>query len=278
MKMWMIVTVETELEWPAEETSVSFMGHKLILRPPDGNAVADVRLQYEHPQSERQAFETICRFLTTLSWWYHRPARARLRIARTAPTRGGKGGYGPPVRKDYKLPTAIQSPNDPKARIALALYREAMSVQNTSYEFLAYFKIINVCYSKGKDQIAWINSTLPLLTDTRARKRVSELASPPKDIGNYLYDWGRCAVAHAFSDPVVDPDNPDDVFRLSADVPVVRALAEYLIENELGVKWELSRCLAPPNCYPTERPSRQKHAATRSLPETAPDPPHLPDG
>ncbi len=239
--MWMIVTVETELEWPAEETSVPFMGRTLILRPPDDDSAADVRLQYEHPQSERRAFDAICRFLTALSWWHRRPARARLRIGCTAPMRGGKGGYGPPLRANYQLPQAIQSPSDPKARIALALYREAISVENTPYEFLGYFKIINVCYPSGRDQITWINNTLPQLTDNRAKDRISELSTSQNDIGDYLYHSGRCAVAHACTSPVVDPDNPHDVFRLSADMPVARALAEYLIENELGIEWVLSR-------------------------------------
>ncbi len=241
MNMWMIVTVETELEWPADETSVPFMGHTLILRPPDGDSAADVRLQYEHPQSEREALDTICRFLTALSWWHRRPARAGLRIGCTAPMRGGKGGYGPPLRRNYQLPQAIQSPSDPEARIALALYREALSVQNTPYQFLGYFKIINVCYPTTKDQIAWINNTLPQLTDKTAKDRISELTASQNDIGDYLYYSGRCAVAHASTSPVVDPDNPDDVFRLSADMGVARALAEYLIENELGIIWELSR-------------------------------------
>lgn len=241
MKMWMIVTVETELEWPAEEDFVSFMGHTLILRPPDGDFAADVRLQYEHPQSEQEAFGTICRFLTALSWWYHRPARARLRIACTAPMRGGKGGFGMPLRKDYQLPRLIQPLSDSKARIALALYREAIGVQNTPYEFLGYLKIINVCYRNGRDQITWINKTIPHLTDKRASDRLSELATSENDIGDYLYYSGRCAVAHASTEPVVDPDNPVDVFRIGADMPVARALAEYLIENELRMEWELSR-------------------------------------
>ena len=240
MKMWMIVTVETELEWPAEETAVSFMKHTLILRPPNGDSAADVRLQYEHPQSEQKTFETICGFLTALSWWYRRPARARLRIGCTAPMRGGRTGDGPPLRKNYQLPNSIQSPRNPKARIALALYREAISAGNTPYEFLGYFKIINVCHSSGKHQIAWINSTWPHLADKRAKDRISELTSSQEDIGEYLYKSGRCAVAHAATKPLVDPDNPDDVFRLSDDMPVVKALAEYLIENDFGMRWELS--------------------------------------
>src|SRR2546430_620584 len=83
MKRWMIITVETELEWPAEETTVLFMGQTLILRPPNANSAPDVRLQYEHPQSEREAIEIISRFLSALSWWQRCPVRGRLRLAIT---------------------------------------------------------------------------------------------------------------------------------------------------------------------------------------------------
>jgi hypothetical protein len=240
MKRWMIVTVETEIEWPTEETTLEFAGHTLVMRPPSGDAAADVRLEYDHPQSEHNALETICRFLSALSWSQHRPCRGRLRISCTAPMRGGKGIYGPPLRKDYRIPPAVAQQPDLKARIALALYREAGSVRGTPYEFLGYFKVINTRYSSGPDQIAWINRTIPLLVDKDAKRRVSDLSVSESDIGRYLYGSGRCAVAHAFNDPVVDPDDPEDIFRLSADMPVAKALAEYLIEQEYGIKWESS--------------------------------------
>lgn len=241
MKSWMIVTVETELEWPAEETSVELMGHTLILRPPNGDSAADVRLHYEHPEGEHAAFETICRFLSALSWWERRPAKMRLRLGCSAPMRVGKGGHGPPLHKDYQLSDGVAVPTDPKARIALALYREAVSVGNISYEFLGYFKIINTRYSSSKAQIAWINRTIPLLNEHDASKRISDLTATHGNIGDYLYVSGRCAVAHAFNNPVVDPDKPDDVFRLSADMPVAKALAEYLIENEYAIQGRFSK-------------------------------------
>ena len=72
---------------------------------------------------------------------------------------------------------------------------------------------------------------LPVLSDHLARKRLEELQKLHKDIGEYLYESGRCAVAHAFNRPLVDPDNPDDTQRLDADLPVIKALAEQMIES-----------------------------------------------
>ena len=56
------------------------------------------------------------------------------------------------------------------------------------------------------------------------------------DVGEYLYGSGRCAVAHAANDPVVDPDDASDTLRLGSDLPVVKALATHFIESELGIK------------------------------------------
>jgi len=54
--------------------------------------------------------------------------------------------------------------------------------------------------------------------------------------GNYLYVSNRCAVAHANAEPLVDPDDPGDRRRLTSDLPMVKALAEYMIEQHFGVK------------------------------------------
>jgi hypothetical protein len=69
---------------------------------------------------------------------------------------------------------------------------------------------------------------------------LKELQKLHRDIGEYLYESGRCAVAHAFNEPLVDPDDPDDTWRLTADLPVIKALAEHLIESQVGVKSALT--------------------------------------
>jgi methylamine utilization protein MauJ len=238
-KMWMIITVETGIEWPDEEISVECMGRSLLLRPPEGNSAADVRIQYNHPEQERETFEFICRFLSGLSWWYKRPVKTGLKICCTAPMRGRKRDCVSPLQRNFHAST-LTLPDNKKTRLALALYRESKCVQSTPYEFLGYFKIINILYSDGKEQITWINKTIPKLKDTDVNTRIEELKAIHNNLGEYLYRSGRCAVAHASVDPIIDPDNPIDILRLSADTPIAQALAEYLIEFELGLKWMYS--------------------------------------
>jgi len=84
----------------------------------------------------------------------------------------------------------------------------------------------------------WINKTVEVLEDFEVKKRIADFKKSGVDIGRYLYESGRNAVAHAFSEPSVDPVNPDEpahLARLSSDLPVIAALAEYLIEHEFGI-------------------------------------------
>ena len=62
--------------------------------------------------------------------------------------------------------------DDPKQRLAVALYREAMSVNSIPYKFLGFFKIINILYKNGPDQKAWIKATLPSLTESYLQDRL----------------------------------------------------------------------------------------------------------
>jgi hypothetical protein len=149
--------------------------------------------------------------------------------------RGGKGPIGPPSWDGFRLGDEVASPSDPRAKLAIALFREAISVASVPYEFLGYLKIINIRFDKSRSQIQWINESLPLLTDTRAKSRIAELQRTEPDIGKYLYESGRCAVAHAFETPTVDPDLPGDFIRLSADMPVARALAKHFIVTEFSL-------------------------------------------
>src|SRR5947208_3351831 len=117
MKQWMIVTVETGIEWPTEETTITFAGRTLMLRPPDGNAAADVRLEYDHPESRRDAFEAISRFLSALSWWRHRPCRTTDSFSCSVPMRGSNGRNRAVLWKDFQLPSAVALHPNPRARL-----------------------------------------------------------------------------------------------------------------------------------------------------------------
>jgi hypothetical protein len=156
-------------------------------------------------------------------------------IGSSAPTYIGKGPSANIVTDNFRH-DYLPDPTEKRARLALAFYREGMSTGTVATRVLNFFKILNILFSDPKSQVDWINANLSNLRNHRELKRLGELRSTKSDIGQYLYGSGRCAVAHAFSDPLVDPENSDDLRRLQSDLPLIQALAELAIEKEFGLK------------------------------------------
>ena len=77
---------------------------------------------------------------------------------------------------------------------------------------------------------------MPSLTNEECIERIKLIEKSQGDPADYLYKSGRCAVAHAFADPIVDPDDVSDLHRLSEDLWLMQNLTAYLIEKSFGIK------------------------------------------
>jgi len=241
MQRWLNVGVKGTAIWPTKETTVEFGGHKLLLKPAtrDTEQSIHINLNLRGIPGDVYALTLINRFLSILSWCDDQPMENLY---------GWSGNPIPvPVPKEPRgVGSSIAFPfnraleSDRKARLALALFREGRTVNSVPFEFLSYFKILNIFWkdkwSQGKNaMIDGISATLPALVDDLALSRLRALRTREPDIPRYLYESGRCAIAHAYADPVVDPDDVSDLRRLSADLDIVKAIAEHLIVNELKV-------------------------------------------
>lgn len=241
-----VVAVETRVAWPTAETSIQFEGHPITLRPGTTKLYPTVYTKYEPDTREAStaAHSLLRRFLSALAWSGEEAVRDMFTGGGGFPVQLGRSEelskerapsntlyrWEPPA--DY-LPEAP----DKRSRLALALYREALGLEHSSvpYAFLGFAKILNLGGS-GKKQIVWINAAIATLRDHFAKERLAAIQATEPDVGEYLYGSGRCAVAHAANDPVVDPDDASDTLRLGSDLPVVKALATHFIEVELGIK------------------------------------------
>lgn len=235
-KRWLTVSVESGMFWPGSEMTVTYLGHDFLLRPETKDLAPTVALAYDPGFDDLAALQLIRRFLSSLAWVERGYIRERLTLG----TGGGPGRIGnrPEARlvNPFFNSEYLPAPLDDRARLCLALYREALNLNSPPFQFLGFFKIINVLHRSGPAQKAWINSTLKTITDHRATPRIRELSRVHSDVGAYLFESGRCAVAHSFADPIVDPDDPTDTMRLSQDLPVIQALADEVIEHGFGVK------------------------------------------
>lgn len=260
MKRWLNVGVETGNEWPREPKVVRYDGRAIHLLPggekllhglttvPTVSVAFEDPGPYVHPSREDDVGEPRCadrteahrvikRFLSMLAWSTgygvtegnedNGPLRA---VTDHRPRRGG--GIGGIF--DY-YSDCLPVPADEDSRFALAFYRDGLSAWNPPHQFLSFAKVLNLRLNSTA-QIAWINAHADDIANPYARLRIEALRAKGEDIGNYLYVSGRCAIAHALGEPRVDPDDPDDLFRLHEDLQLIRALAARFIAHELGVK------------------------------------------
>jgi len=237
MSSWLVIGVEIAVFWPTKETKVNFHGKEIVLRPANGHIAPSVALNYDTSISFEDAVLCLRRFLSSLAWVEKSYIRETMITGGSHPFNVGRGRLADNINPNFNI-DYLPEPMDQKAQLALALYREALSINSVPYSILGYFKIINIKYPKGKSIIDWIEKSIPYINDIFAKKRIETLRQNAcaSNIGEYLYVSCRCAVAHAFSKPIIDPEDPKDTNRLTEDLPVIKALAEYLIENEFGVK------------------------------------------
>lgn len=235
MAQWVVIglVTPTSLPWPTEEMVVPFHGHTILMRPETDTLAPDLAIQFESPSTFEEILLLGRRFLSALAWIEGAPVQEEMVTGGTNPIRVGKGHgkfINPHFRADH-----IPSTDSSRSILALAFYREALGLNSVPYQFLSFYKIINLLHSGGADQMAWINQAIPSIDDHFAKERIRELQTENANIGNYLYVSGRCAIAHAYTEPLVDPENPADTTRLRKDLPLIRGLAEYAIEHELGI-------------------------------------------
>jgi len=233
--MWVVVALETDMGWPTSQTAIPFEGHEMLLRPASERLLPSVAMAYEPPMTHETALLLVRRFLSSLAWVESAAVREAFDTGGSMPIQVGRTSPGTSINPRFRL-DYLPAPNEPKARLALALYREGLGLNSRPYKLLSFYKIINLLHGRAEEQQAWINATVDRLEDNEAFERIAALrAAGETDIGKYLYVSGRCAVAHAYGEPTVDPDDPEHMVRVSRDLRVVQALAEYLIDHELGV-------------------------------------------
>ena len=242
MGNWLNVGVAGTAMWPKTETEVLFGGHTLVLRPATRDTSQSVHIDLDGI-SDQDALTLINQFLSVLSWCDDQPMENKY---------GWSGNPVPvsvpvdrrQVGSSIAFPFYRELEVEPKARLALALFREARTINSVPLAFLTYFKILNIFWedkfrtvngSRVNPIIEGMRSTIPSVSDALAKERIANLQAAHQDAAVYLYESCRCAVAHANTSPIADPDNMQDIRRLSADIWVVKAIAEELMTTSFGL-------------------------------------------
>jgi hypothetical protein len=229
---WVVATVDPRMSWPTQRQLVEFDAKEFVLFPQssDADQTAAIALRADRYRlSAEEARREVMRFCSALSWSEGSGisiiAWGGGNLPRPIGVRRGR------VITDFLEVRDLPVPSTDEERAAIAFYREGVSLDNPFYGFLSLYKVISALIPNGKKRAKWIAETLERLDDHHAKDRRDALRSQGVDLGSYLWDECRNAIAHAEREPFVNPDEVDDHFRLSQDIPLLRNLAGLAIEE-----------------------------------------------
>lgn len=236
---WSCAYVRTEIPWPNKVQELRFSDRVFFLIPPSQYGTekitfSAIALKLLEGESVEVGAMLTNQLLSAMTWISDKPARVEQWGGGSRPY-PCLGGTVTTLTDQFYMPDLPQ-PSSEKAKLALGLYREGRSMDHTVYACLSYFKIINILHSGYPSQIAWINEAVNHLRSPSAIGRLGELKATQEDVGKYLYGSSRCAIAHAYGSPVVNPDDPLDERRLRQDYPLVKELASVAIERDFAIK------------------------------------------
>lgn len=234
---WIVLNVQTGISWPYEVQKVRWKDRDLFILPASEDKGAGVAVKLEKHEVHDDVQKLLLTFLSALCWVERGGAEV---------TGFGAGSYPVPWQRERRYGTItkqldltyLPEPCDDKARLALALFREGSSINHPAFAFLSFFRVLELRPKHGRPNhmIKWINRQIPHLSDHKAQQIAAGLSAKHPNLGAYLYESGRCAIAHANSGVIVDPDDYTDVRRLEAELPLMRELAIRFIEMTQGVK------------------------------------------
>jgi hypothetical protein len=236
---WVIVGIEPEAVWVEQNTSIEFRGRELLLRPsPGGGVFPDVTVRQAVGESYDAAATFVHRFLSVMVWRRKAYIRVVGHTGGTHPTR--VGGLKEPVglrvahHPGYD-PADLSTPPTPSQELALALYREALGLVDDTYKFLGLFRILNITLRNGGKHIHWVNEHIGDLVGYPLERCHTITAQGKSNVGAYLYERGRNALAHAAVPPALDPDVMEHTHRINLDLPLITAIVELYMERELAL-------------------------------------------
>tara|TARA_R110001583_G_scaffold83806_1_gene221039 strand:+ start:395 stop:1246 length:852 start_codon:yes stop_codon:yes gene_type:complete len=244
--LWLDMAVSPRFSWPSKQVEIPFEGYKIVLQPrrkvPENSMeLACTVSVFNLAGTTFEVGGTIAsRFLSRLAWSQNGGVVELFPAGSNNPKRPGwlgQGTYGVSGCAQVEPWDYLYLPSAEaiEADLALGLFREGMSVNSVPFAFLSFFKVLNIKHGAGAGQKDWINNNLEYLWYSPAVDRLNELRQVVNDIGKYLYEEGRCAVAHAHGNPLVNPDNYSDKRRMENDLKLMKELAALFIEKELGV-------------------------------------------
>lgn len=234
---WVCLNVDVRTAWPTKPQTFTFEGYQIWVMPITTDNYPGLAASKPADMDRDECFALLHRALSVLAWLQDTGAVVAHMSGGNLPRMMGMPQtFGNAIRDEFEL-SDLPVIEDPAGKLALALMREGRGLNHPGYSFLSFFRALEVAIPEGKARRAWVTENIDKLDGHRAREALGKLkATVQGDIGKHLFESGRCAVAHAKADPIINPDDPRDARRLDAERPVIEALAVLAIQERLGIQ------------------------------------------
>ena len=210
-----------------------------VIRWINGTPEADatVSIGVSNLQDHATEDDQLNRFLSLLVWQHGGHARIKWGVggSRTAYSKAYSPRMAGGMRVDAGyLQRGSKLVLTDDQRVALALFREAQNSSSTFYEFLSYYKILEMGVpNKGKTGRAqWLNTiAIPKLGHL---ERMGEILAKHSDLETYLREVEVNGIKHAIKG-TIDPDNPLDQLSTTKDNRLMEEIAKLVMRDRLGL-------------------------------------------
>ena len=233
---WIVANIETSMAWPVNVQKISYKKCDYWIIPVTKDAYPGLAARAEGVSREEQQ-RKIMQLLSIISWVENKGITLSSFTGGNLPrpqSRLTESGYV--IRENFDF-TYLPDIDDEKAMLALALMREGRSLNHPGYSFLSFFKVLEVTVGKGNKRKAWMTDALHRTKDYQAKEAITKIEDQGvSEVAKHLYESGRCAIAHASSVPLINPDDPSHLQRLHSELPIMEKLAVLAIEEKLGVQ------------------------------------------
>lgn len=221
-----------------DEAEVYFKFEGLTFRwingTPQSSAILSVGMSGS-VSNYKPEYEAINRLFATLVWRHHVKISSEFSVGGRrravpytySPRLSGGTRIGADLVKD--MPPGGKTDRD---WLALALYKEGRNAESVFYRYLNYWKVLEVAMPDWRQRAAWIETNASRVPGGEPLPDIGSSGS----LSKYLYESGRCAIAHVSDDPFVNPDKVDDQRRISRDVFLVEELAAHALREVMGVR------------------------------------------
>jgi hypothetical protein len=162
---WIDMAVRPRFSWPDRRVEIPFEGKTVVLQPMTEELSYTASLFDAAGATFEDGGTILRRFLSRLAWSKCGGIEELFVLGSNhtdRPGRLGRSGYGTSGWAQVEPWNLLYLPSPPTAEadLALALFREGMSINSDPFALLSYFKILNITFPKGAAQIDWINSNL----------------------------------------------------------------------------------------------------------------------